>query len=118
MLFLKVTFFIMYLHIFGPMRWLRLCGYAGATLTAVFYGAMTITTLIFTTPRHDDDNSWLSHYVSKAGKHATVISVPQSVVGLAIDLVILILPIIAVLQLQLPKRRKIGVILIFTTGSL
>ena len=46
------------------------------------------------------------------------LSVPQSIVGLVIDLAILILPIVAVTQLQLPRRRKIGVILIFMTGLL
>ena len=44
--------------------------------------------------------------------------VPQSIVGLVIDIAILVLPIMAAMQLQLPKRRKLGVILIFVTGLL
>ena len=111
MLFLKVTFFIMYLHIFRPMRWLRICGYTGATFTAVFYGAMAIISIVFFTPGR------LRHDVSEA-KNTIAISVPQSVVGLVIDLAILVLPIVAVLQLQLPTRRKMGVILVFLTGLL
>lgn len=45
-------------------------------------------------------------------------NIPTSAFGVVIDLFILVLPIIAVLQLQLPTRRKIGVIVIFMTGLL
>jgi len=45
-----------------------------------------------------------------------VIFVPQSVVDLAIHIAVLILPTIAVMQLQLPRRRNIGITLIFMTG--
>lgn len=47
-----------------------------------------------------------------------VLFVSQSVVGLAIHIAVLILPTIAVMQLQLPRRRNIGIVLIFMTGLL
>jgi hypothetical protein len=46
------------------------------------------------------------------------LSVPQSAVGLVIDLFILILPVIAVSRLQLPTRRKVGAMLVFMPGLL
>lgn len=116
MLFLKLTFFLMYLHIFRPMRWLRICGYIGALFTTICYGCLTIMAFIFSTPGRGE--TWFSHQLTPYERHALAMSVPQAVADLAIDLVILILPIIAVTQLQLPTRRKIGVILIFMTGSL
>jgi len=45
-----------------------------------------------------------------------VLFVSQSVVGLAIHIAVLILPTIAVMQLQLPRWRNIGIIPIFMTG--
>lgn len=45
-------------------------------------------------------------------------SVPRFAVGLVMDIYILILPIVAVSTLQMPPRRKVGIILIFTTGLL
>ncbi|KAL8742954.1 MAG: hypothetical protein Q9190_004645 [Brigantiaea leucoxantha] len=39
-------------------------------------------------------------------------------VGLVIDVAILLLPIIAVMQLQLPRKQKFGVIITFMTGIL
>ena len=116
MLFLKLTFFVMYLHIFGPMRWLRICGYIGALFTTTFYGSMTIAIFIFTTPGHGE--TWWSHQTTPHEHLSLLTFVPQTVVGLAIDIAILIIPILTVTQLQLPTRRIIGIILIFMTGLL
>lgn len=116
MLFIKVTFFLLYLQLFRPMQWLRICAYIGAVFTVIFYFGMAVAQLIFSTPRHGE--TWLSHQATHNKDLAIALSVPQSVVGLAIDLYILIFPIIAVSQLQLPIRKKVGIMLIFMTGLL
>lgn len=112
MLFIKVSFFILYLQLFHPMRWLRICAYIGAVFTALFYIAMTVALFISSTPRHGE--TWQEH----APQEQLLIKplVAQSAVGLAIDLSILLLPTIAVSRLHLPPRQKIGVMLIFMTG--
>lgn len=99
---------------FQPMRWLRVSAYIGAVFTVAFYSGMTVAQFTFSTPRRGE--AWLSHQLTPREKLALAMAVPQSSVGLAIDLYILILPIIAVTQLQLPTPRKVGVILIFSTG--
>ena len=43
---------------------------------------------------------------------------PISAVGVVIDLYILVVPIVAVLPLQMAKKRKIGLCLMFGTGSM
>ena len=116
MMFTKITFFFLYLQIFQPMRWLRICVYIGAIFTTVFYTTMMVVQFAFATPRPGE--TWLYHQVTENEVHSLEMSVPQSAVGLAIDIYILVLPIIAVAQLQLPTRRKIGVSLIFMTGLL
>ena len=70
----------------------------------------------FATPSRAE--TWLSHQTTTHERVTVRSSVPQSVIGLAIDIAILVLPIIAVMQLQLPTKRKIGVILLFMTGIL
>ena len=117
MLFTKVTFFLMYLNIFRPLRWMRICAYIGAVLTSSFYLGMFLAQLILRTPRHGE--TWFSHtQATNVTQSSLALSVPQSVVGLVIDLYILVLPVFAVSQLQLPRRRKIGISLVFMTGSL
>lgn len=116
MLFLKDTFFIMYLQIFRPLRWVRICAYIGALFTTLFYISMTVAVSIFSIPGPGE--TLFSHQATPREHLSLAMSVPQSAVGLAIDLYILVLPIVAVTQLQLSAKRKFGVILLFMTGLL
>ena len=110
----KLTFFLTYLQIFWPLKWLRVCIYIGIAATTMFYLAVEVFWLVEITPRHGQ--TFASVAVSPAEFRVLLLSVPTAAVGLGIDLYLLILPITAVAQLQLPTRRKIGVILIFLTG--
>ena len=105
----------MYLYIFGPLRWLRICAIVGISITTAFYISVTVAMLVFVTPRKGE--TWSEHLLSKAETHSRDLPVPISSFGVVIDLVILILPMIAISRLQLPLRRKIGVILVFMTGG-
>lgn len=115
LLFIKLTFFLLYFQVFRPLRWLRISVYIGVTLTCAFYGAASITQVIFSTPRRGQ--TWFEHDFSRgeAGK-ASILSVPLAAVGLGIDLVLLVMPIAAVVGLQLPTKRKIGIVFIFMFG--
>lgn len=115
-LFIKVTFFLLYFQVFRPLRWLRISVYIGATLTCAFYGAVCITQLVLATPRHGETR--LENTLSGRFSKTDVLSVPLAAVGLGIDIVLLVMPIAAVVGLQLPTRRKIGVIFIFMFGIL
>lgn len=114
MIFVKLTFYLVYLQIFQPLRWLRICVYIGAAMTTTFYVGVAIYLLVSMTPKQGQ--SWAAVALSPALLKALRTSVPLAGVGLGTDLYLLILPIAAVMQLQLPTRRKIGVILIFLTG--
>ncbi|MCJ1470231.1 hypothetical protein MMC07_008876 [Pseudocyphellaria aurata] len=116
LLFTKITFFLLYLQIFKPMRWLRISAYIGTLVTTAFYIGQTIAQFIFVTPRPGE--TWFDHAQSQVELKSLVVAVPVSAIGLCIDLYILVLPVIAVNQLQLATQRKFGVILIFMTGIL
>ena len=118
MLFVKVTFFIMYLSIFGQWRWMRIAATAGGAFTASFYTAVTACLFAFMTPgRHE---TWQEKQFSFYWGHtfSPKFRVATSSVGLAIDLLILILPLVAVSKLQMPLCRKLGLSVIFMTGIL
>ncbi|MCJ1421743.1 hypothetical protein MMC32_008109 [Xylographa parallela] len=114
LLFTKATFFFMYLTIFGPLRWMRISARLGLLVNTGFYLAVFVANMIFSTPR--PGQSWQEAVVGEQGTLA--LSIPQAVGGLIIDMFILALPITAVSKLQLPPRRKLGVILIFMSGAL
>ena len=104
----------MYLQIFWPFKWLRLCIYLGASLTLLVYLGFEIFWLYSMTPRKR--GTWAAMAASPLEFKTLVLSVPIAAVGLGINVYLLVLPITAVMQLQLPTRRRIGVILIFMTG--
>lgn len=112
----KLTFFLMYLQIFKPMRWLRICIYVGGVLTTTFHVAVNVVQLYYMTPRPGE--SWLSHFTGPLPPKATVLGIPLAGVSLGIDIYLLILPVTAIIQLQLSTRRKVWTILIFMTGIL
>ena len=115
MLFIKVTFFIMYLSIFGQWRWMRISTTVGAVMTGAFYTAMTAYIFALETPgRHE---TWVAHQLRRGASYAKF-GLVQSAVGLLIDLFILLLPVIAVSKLHMPFRRKLGVAVIFMSAIL
>ena len=115
-LFLKLTFFVMYRHVFGPKRWMRISANLGAILTTLFYGTMSLCAIIFATPRRGE--TWARHEGSHLAQMNIKLSIPQSCVNVVLDVYILILPIVAVAKLQMAPRRKVSIILIFMTGLL
>ena len=47
-----------------------------------------------------------------------MLSIYSAAIGLGFDVILLVMPIAAVLGLQLPEQRKMGVLIIFFIGIL
>lgn len=75
---------------------------------------VTITLYILATPRPGE--SWTIAFLSEREQNVTKLAIPISSIGLVVDVLLLILPSVAVYKLQLHIIRKIGVMLIFSTG--
>ena len=115
-MFAKLTFFLLYLQIFKPMKSIRYSSYAGATFTIIFYLGVVIFNLICTVP--SPGQSWQEATQRKSFAYVTDATVGIAAVGLVLDVVILLLPIHGVMRLQMSGKRKIGVIAVFLTGLL
>ena len=88
----------------------------GATISAVFYGTVTIVAFVLNSPWPgesflEDILSW--HYLEFAQ-----FSIPTGVIGMLVDWYLLILPIPAVLNLHISTAKKFGILIIFMTGGL
>lgn len=88
--------------------------YIGATLSTACYVGFTIALYVLITPR--PGQSWRAQFLSKRERGAISLSVPTASVGLVVDVLLLILPSVAIYKLQLHTTRKIGLMLIFSTG--
>ena len=114
-IFIKLSFFLLYLQIFRPFLWLRICIIAGAVIVTAVYLAAMIGELIVQTPR--PDQTWFEYFqASHAGKGGVNISWALAAWALATDIYILVLPIAGVSRLQVSAKRKFAVIMAFMTG--
>lgn len=102
--FLKATFFILYLQLFYQLRWMRIGATVGLVVSVVAYTAFTVATLYLSVLRN----------IVVYG----MVAIPISAFGLASDTTILLLPIIAVADLNISRRQKVGAVLIFLSGLL
>lgn len=108
LVFLKASFFILYLQFFGVLRWVRLCCYAGVGLIAIIHTTIGIYSFVIASP-------WRSDWAHRAEG----IAMAASILGFFVDITILVIPVIAIERLQLLSvKRKVAAVLIFTAGGL
>lgn len=78
--------------------------------------AFTVAYFAIQTPRHG--YTWITWRLSREDNKVSELAIPLAAGGLLVDIVLLILPLVAVTQLQLQTKRKVGLLLIFMTGFL
>ncbi|KJZ70896.1 hypothetical protein HIM_09722 [Hirsutella minnesotensis 3608] len=116
---LKLTILALYLRLFRPVRHVAWMIRVGIALIVPFYLASMIATLALCLPRPQDGGSWLSP--EQRGRCETpqiTIGKVQSVFNAVSDIYIIVIPLHMVSSLQLSRKRKVGVIAIFLTGSI
>lgn len=114
--FIKLSLFILYYQLFRTLRWLRICVLVGAPISAAFYVAVTITAFVLNSPWPGE--SFLEAILSWHYLKFAEFSIPTGVIGMLVDWYLLILPIPAVLGLHMSTAKKLGVLIVFMTGSL
>ena len=110
----KITFFLLYIQIFRPLKWVRYSSYAGIVAIATFYCIVLGITLGFTAP--GPGQSWVDAVQSPRQGLMEAWIVPIAAGNLILDVYILLLPLAAVNTLQLSTKRKFGVMGVFLTG--
>ncbi|KAF2877752.1 hypothetical protein BDV95DRAFT_555853 [Massariosphaeria phaeospora] len=114
MYFSKLPLLIFFLRTFGVKRWVRYTCYSLMTFTAVGFFASAMYTGIWCSPEiHTADVPYLFNCVS-ATFYTTV---SRNALSLAVDVVIFVLPLPIVLRLKMALHNKIGIALVFLTGS-
>jgi hypothetical protein len=119
---IKLSIFSLLFHAFRPLVYIRRLVYVGVLISGLYHIAVAITTGIICGPHGGHDRaSYLAGMAAyKCGDPAGIIqilSVTSGVVNLSTDIYLLILPLRAISKLNLPKRRKTGVMLMFMTGT-
>lgn len=113
----RVSIFILYLRLFGHVCIIRTSIWTGLSITIAAYTAFLISHLYYCTPRAADGGWSLQAYERCADPDIST-SIAQAVFGSAADAFMLLLPIVQVMRLNMPMRRRIGIAAIFMTGLL
>ena len=113
---IKLSLFLLLLQIFGRLRWLTYLVWFGIVFTGLFYFAGMIVSIAYCAPRHGE--TYLESFDAPRCHTSTAFGPVQAAVNIISDFYILVLPIPAVMKLQLPLSKKIGIIAIFATGFL
>ena len=113
---IKSSLFIQYYLVFYPLRWLRICVWIGAIIFISFYGAVSVTAFVLTSPWPGESLlqgilSW--HYV-KFADFATA----TGVIGVLLGWYLLMLPIPAVIALQMSIAKKVRLLIVFMIGAM
>ncbi|KAG8157018.1 hypothetical protein KVR01_013008 [Diaporthe batatas] len=123
-MFTKCTLLAFYLRMFGPKQTARNMAWAGVVVIVIFYVVSLIFLLIQCIPVDKglpgvDPMKWEERASNnRCGRRSIDVSAAQGIFGAAADLYVLAIPINSVLALNLPKKRKVGVLGIFLTGLL
>ena len=113
---IKSSLFIQYYSLFRPLRWVRIGIWIGATISTLFYVAVTITTFVVSSPWPGQtllEDVLSSHYLE-----FTNLVIPIGVIGMVVDWYLFVIPIPAVLTLKMSTAKKAGLLIIFMTGGL
>ena len=113
---IKSTLFIQYYAIFWPLRWVRISVWIGASLSILFYTVIAIVAFVLNSPWPGE--SMLDAILSWHYSAFSRFSIPIGVIGMLVDIYLLVLPIKAVSTLNIRTGKKIGLIVIFLTGTL
>lgn len=106
---------LLYLQIFGPMRWLRYGCYSGIVIMTLFYVPFWIVQVYYTTP--ENGQSWLQDFETpRYSISESNLAIPLTTLSLVFDIYIFVLPIAAVMRLQMSRQRKLGISAMFISG--
>ncbi|KAL8689615.1 MAG: hypothetical protein Q9218_004757 [Villophora microphyllina] len=110
----KLALFLLFLHLFGRLRWMRYLVWFGIAITGCFYISGMGVVFGLCAPR--DGKTWLETSMTPQCRNLEDYGIAQGTMNLVSDFYLLIIPIPAVFSLQLPQKKKFGVIAIFMTG--
>ena len=110
---------LLYIEMFGRLKWLRIGAYTGVLISGIFYFSSVAIFLASCSPRTgQSQKEFLLAWSSPQCHRIAPFLVSIGAVNIASDLYLIILPLPAVWQLQMPKRKKVGISVVFLTGTM
>ena len=112
----KLSLSLLYLRLFKTNKVLRWLIYLGVGTSLAVYGSTIVLAPTFCAPRAG--KTWTSPETYTRCNGQETLAVVQAAYSVAFDLYLLFLPVPVIWNLQMPIRRRLGIIGVFTTGLL
>ena len=115
--FIKLTFFIQYHTLFWPLRWARINVWVGSILSVLFYASTGIAGMVCFSPRPGES---MQEVISQSQFNTSLLKIVavMPAIGVLVDLELLLIPFCALSILQMERRKKIGLLVLFMVGVL
>lgn len=117
-MWVKTTLLVFYLRLFQPSARARVAIWAGIGACVAFYVVCMALNLAQCVPVSQSLLTAGSEGQLACARAQLDLSAAQGVFSAATDFYVLVVPVSLVLRLRLPRRRKVGVSAIFSTGLL
>lgn len=119
MFLVKMAILLQYLRLFAPSKTVNPVMFIGArviiAITGVYYIITTFITMFACTPR---EKIWNPLVMEGHCLNNDIGILFTCIFNVITDILILVLPARSVWRLQIPRRKKIGIVLLFAIGLL
>ncbi|KAF9736932.1 hypothetical protein PMIN02_012226 [Paraphaeosphaeria minitans] len=112
----KAAIIALYIRLFQVEVWLRRTSYITIVLLFLVYWSLIPVSAVYCTPRNGA--AWDLILLGSCQQHLLFAGPMQGAVSIAADVFILFLPLPIIVKLNLPFRKKIGVVTVFFVGVL
>ncbi|KAL8766790.1 MAG: hypothetical protein Q9209_006529 [Squamulea sp. 1 TL-2023] len=113
---IKLSLFFLYRQIFAPKQYLQYLIWGGIAVTGLFYWSSTVIAVALCAPRGNE--TYIMAFATARCGATKQLAVASGVFNVLSDLYLLVIPVPATLALHLPRRKKIGLLILFATGIL
>lgn len=112
--FIKLSLLQLYLFLFERLEWMKRLAWIAILVTGLFYFSITIAKIALCAPRGSE--TYIMAFSTRRCNNTKVLGVVTGVFNIVSDLYLLILPVPAVLKLQVSDRDKFRSLTAFMTG--
>lgn len=115
--FVKVSVLVLYWQLFHILRWMRLACITGIAGITAFQVSLSIAFAAMCAPSTGSSQiDFLAAFVSETCTRTRSLVVIQGVGNVITDVFLVVLPLPAVWNLQMPLKRKLAVLSMFMVG--
>lgn len=111
----KAAILTLFIRIFRTLKWLRLTCYGLLVFTFLIYGSIIAINAVLCVP--PPGSTWNAATLKKCEHHGPALVV-NGVFGVVVNLIIFALPFPVIIRINLGRKKKIGLTVVFSIGGL